>query len=166
MSYAPWHVISTFDDIDNQWEMFHSLLLDSLNAFAPLCKVSSRRAKRPTPWFTDYIATKIKEKHHAKRIAAQSGDESDREVYRKLKNELKVIIREAKTTYLRNAVSQAKANPKLAAYMWKCVNGVIGHDNSRKTEFPQGSSLDIINEFFSQWLLVLNITLLEIMIFL
>ena len=63
-------------------------------------------------------------------------------------------------------MSQARANPKLAAYMWKCVNGVIGHDNSRKTEFPQGSSLDIINEFFSQWLLVLNITLLEIMIFL
>ena len=29
-----------------------------------------------------------------------------------------------------NAVSQAKANPKLAAYMWKCVNGVIGCDNS------------------------------------
>ena len=45
-------------------------------------------------------------------------------------------------------MSQARANPKLAAYMWKCVNGVIGRDNSRKTEFPQGVSLDIINEFF------------------
>ena len=66
LSYAPWHVISTFDDIDGQWEMFHSLLLNSLNVFAPLRKVFSRMAKRPTPWFTDYIATKIKEKHHAK----------------------------------------------------------------------------------------------------
>ena len=60
-------------------------------------------------------------------------------------------------------MSQARAKPKLAAYMWKCV-GVIGHDYSRKMEFPQGVSLDIINEFFSQWLLVLNMTLLEIMI--
>ena len=34
LSYAPWHVISTFDDIDDQWKMFHSLLLHSLNAFA------------------------------------------------------------------------------------------------------------------------------------
>ena len=32
--------------------------------------------------------------------------------------------------------------------MWKCVNGVIGRDNSQKTEFPQGVSLEIINEFF------------------
>ena len=45
-------------------------------------------------------------------------------------------------------MSQARANPKLAAYMWKCENGVIDRDNSRKTEFPQGVSLDIINEFF------------------
>ena len=81
LSYVPWHVISTFDDIDDQWGIFHSLLLDSLNAFALLHKVSSRRAKRPTPWFTDCIATKIKEKNHAKQIAAQSGDERDREVY-------------------------------------------------------------------------------------
>ena len=48
------------DDIDDQWEMLHSVLLDSLNAFGPLRKASSRRAKRPTPWFTDCIATKIK----------------------------------------------------------------------------------------------------------
>ena len=110
-------MISTFDDIDDQWGMFHSMLLDSLNAFAPLRKVSSRRAKRPTPWFNDCIAAKIKEKNYAKRIAVQSGGESDREIYRKLKNELKVIIREAKTSYLRDVMSKARANPKLAAYM-------------------------------------------------
>ena len=45
LSYAPWCVMSTFDDIDDQWEMFHSLLMDSLNAFAPLHRVSSRKAR-------------------------------------------------------------------------------------------------------------------------
>ena len=40
LSYAPRYVISTFDDIVDHWEMFHSLLLDSLNAFSPLHKVS------------------------------------------------------------------------------------------------------------------------------
>lgn len=57
--------------------MFHSMLPDSLNAFALLHKVCSRRAKRPTPWFNDYIATKIKAKNYAKRIAVHSGDERD-----------------------------------------------------------------------------------------
>ena len=87
MSHAPWHVISVFDNIDDQWDMFHSLLLDSLNTFAPLRKVSSRKAKRPTPWFNDCIAAKIKEKNHAKQIAVQSGSEKDKDFYRQLKNE-------------------------------------------------------------------------------
>ena len=44
-------------------------------------------------------------------------------------------------------MSLARANPKQAAYMWQCVNGVIGRDNSQKM-VSTGVSLDIINEFF------------------
>ena len=46
-------------------------------------------------------------------------------------NLIKVIICEAKVTYLKTAVPQAGANPKLAAYnyMWKCGNSVIGMIN-------------------------------------
>ena len=62
LSYAFWHVLSTFDDINDQLEMFYSLLFDLLYAFALLHKVSSRRAKKPTPWLTDCIAIKIQEK--------------------------------------------------------------------------------------------------------
>ena len=59
-----------------------------------------------------------------------------------------MIIRDAKTSYLKDAVSKAKTNPRLAAYMWKCVNNVIGRDKSQRATFPRGISLDIINEFF------------------
>ena len=59
-----------------------------------------------------------------------------KEVY--LKNELKTVIREAKTTYLRAAMSRARANLKLAAYLWKCVNGLIGRDKFHTTGLPQG----------------------------
>ena len=77
-----------------------------------------RKAKRHTPWFNECIAAKIKEKNYAKRIAVQSGGERDKEVYRQLKNKLKMIIRDAKTSYLKDAVSKARANPSLAAFMW------------------------------------------------
>jgi len=45
-------------------------------------------------------------------------------------------------------VSQARSNRKLAAYMWKCVNSVIGRDKSHTAGLPQGVSLDVINDFF------------------
>ena len=54
-----------------------------------------------------------------KLLHAQSTDERDREVYHKFENKLKIIIYEAKAACLRNAVSQTRANPKLAAYMCK-----------------------------------------------
>ena len=63
---APWHVISTFVDIDDQREMFHSMLLDSLDKFATLHKVSSRRVKRLTSWFNDCIVVNIKGQNHPK----------------------------------------------------------------------------------------------------
>jgi len=76
------------------------LHIDVLNSFAPLRRISSRKSKKPTPWFNECISAKIKAKNCAKRIATCSGSEEDKEVYRKLKNELKTVIREAKTTYL------------------------------------------------------------------
>ena len=71
-----------------------------LNSFAPLQKVSSRKSKRPTPWLNECIAAKIKVKNCAKQIATRSGIEEDKEVYRRIKNELNAVIREAQTTTL------------------------------------------------------------------
>ena len=45
-------------------------------------------------------------------------------------------------------MSRARDNPKLTAYMWKCVNSVIGHDKSHMTGLPQSILLDVINDFF------------------
>ena len=97
--------------------MFQSILLDVLNSFVPLRRLSSRKSKRPTPWFNEDIAAKIKAKNCSKQIATCSGSEEDKEAYGRLKNELKADIRKAKTTYLRIVVSQARSNPKLAAHM-------------------------------------------------
>ena len=168
LHYAPWHVISTFDDIDDRWEIFQSILLDVLNSFAPLQRVSSRKSKRPAPWFNECIAAKIKAKNCSKRIATRSGSEEDKEAYHKIKKWTQGWhIRKATITYLRTAVSQARSNPKITAHMWKCVNSIIGHDKSHMTGLQQGASLDAINGFFfSQQQLALSIFLLRTIIFL
>ena len=47
---------------------------------------------------------------------------------RSTKNKLKTSLHEAETIYLKIAMSRARAYPRLAVYMWKCVNRLIGHD--------------------------------------
>ena len=49
---VPWDTMYSFDDIDDQWAFFHTILEESLNYFLPLWKVYSRKSKRPTPWFS------------------------------------------------------------------------------------------------------------------
>ena len=108
----------------------------------------SRKLRRPTPWFTDDIQKKIKDKNHAKCLFERTGNLDDRLVFRKLKNDLKHTIRQAKLDFLQSALSQSKSNPLRAAYMWSCVNNIIGCFKAHKL-ISEEISLDSINCYFN-----------------
>ena len=63
---VPWQVMAVYDDVDDKWDFFKTILLDALDAFAPLREVFSKKSKRPTPWFSDILSEKIKLKNKAK----------------------------------------------------------------------------------------------------
>ena len=140
--------MSIYDDLDDQWSFFHSILMESLQFYAPLKRVYSKKSKRPTPWISDAILERIKLKNKVKRRAEKSGNPGDKEAFRKCKNELKAIIRQAKIDYLQHSVMQCKRFPKKAGYMWSCINTVIGHSKSHKPVIDDLVSLDSINDFF------------------
>ena len=108
----------------------------------------SRKSKRPTPWFSDDIQIKIKEKNRAKRVFECTSDLDDRLTFRRLKNDLKHIIRKAKLDFLQSTLSQSKCSPMKAAYMWSCVNDIIGRSKACKL-ISEDISLDSINYYFS-----------------
>ena len=45
LSTAPWSVLNIFDDIDDMWETFYSILQSRLDALIPLKKVRSKYFK-------------------------------------------------------------------------------------------------------------------------
>ena len=102
--------MSLFDDIDDQWDFFYCTLQQCIDEFIPLKRVHSRKLRHPTPWFTDAIQKKIKDKNHAKCVFERTGNLDDRLVFR-LKNDLKHTIRQAKSDFLQSALSQSKNNP-------------------------------------------------------
>ena len=126
-------MMAVYDDIDDKWSFFKTILLDVLNAFAPPWKVFSRGSKRPTPWFSDVLSGKIKLKNRAKRKFDKSGDPNDKLIFQKLKNDLKATIRQAKIDYLQSILLQSKASFKRAADLWSHVNNIIGHSKQHKT---------------------------------
>ena len=83
LATAPWNVMSIYDDLDDQWSFFHSILMESFQFYAPFKRVYSKKSKRPTPWISDAILERIKLKNKVKCRAEKFGNPADKEVFRK-----------------------------------------------------------------------------------
>ena len=100
LSHAPWSVLNIFDDIEDMWGFFHSILQSSLDTYAPLKRIWCKYFKRPTPWLTQDILSAISAKHKAKRTAECTHDPGDVDCHKSIKNGLKTMIRAAKLHYI------------------------------------------------------------------
>lgn len=148
LASAPWSVMSVYDDLDDKWGFFYNILQNTLQSFAPLKRVYSRLSKRPTPWISDTILEQIKLKNKAKRVAENSGGVDELSFYKRCKNKLKAVVRQAKIDYLQSSMVRCRGCPKRAADMWSSINNVIGRPKPRKSGINNGISPDSINEFF------------------
>ena len=69
-------------------------------------------------------------------------------LYKKLKNQLKCHIREAKLSYLKQLLLPTKNNPHSAVALWSAVNNIIGQYRVRKYNTINITLfLDSINDF-------------------
>ena len=122
---APWQVMDIYDDVNETWEFFITILQHCLDQHAPCHTVVSKCSRHPTPWLTSELSSAIKRKKQAKRRADSTANDADIALYKKLKDQLKCHIREAKLSYLKQLLLQTKNNPHSAADLWSGVNNVI-----------------------------------------
>ena len=139
--------MNIFDDINDKWVFYCTLLQECLDRFLPLKKVTVHKARRPTPWFNKNILARIRAKNKAKQAFEKSGSDSDGDIYRRMKNELKASICQAKIDYLKSSITKAKSCPQMAAQMWAWVNSVLGQQVVNE-DGKLSLSLDVINDHF------------------
>ena len=149
LSTAPWHVMDIYDDVNDMWHFFISILYRCLDMYAPSHTVPIKHSRRPTPWITPDLLTAIKHKSKAKRRAESTGLEADFSYYRHLKNRLKVLVREAKLSYLNQLLLRSKHDPHTSADLWSGINNILGRYRLRWNLLDSALSLDDINSFFS-----------------
>jgi len=77
---APWQVMEIYDNINDMWHFFCSILQNCLHVYAPL-RLSSKKSRRPTPWMTPSLLIAIKDKKRAKRKVEISHNSNDIVVY-------------------------------------------------------------------------------------
>ena len=115
---APWQVMEIYDDVNDMWHFFCSILKSYLDFYAPLQLSSKKKSRGPTPWMTPSLLSAIKIKKLAKRKAEASHDSNDVAVYKEIKNRLKVLVREAKLAYLQTLLYNTKKDPTSSAHLW------------------------------------------------
>jgi len=81
-------------------------------------------------------------------LAEKTNSDEDLGTYRRHKNKLKSMVRQAKIDYLRSSISRARSSPRMAAQMWSHINSVIGRPYQKQAGVTPLASLDSINEFF------------------
>ena len=145
---VPWQVMDIFDSVDDMWSFINSILCECLDMFAPLHSVVCKRSRHPTPWLTPSLLSAIKQKKQAKRKAEQSNDDADIQLYKRLKNQLKHLVNEAKISYVRCMILKTRKNPRSAGHLWCGVNNIIGRYKLRDSVLDTALSLDTVNDFF------------------
>ena len=120
LAKIPWTIIEVFDDINDAWSTWKLLFDSVVNQHCPI--KTFRPRKRPCPWFNKEIENLkiIREQYHNRAIL--TNNESDWQKYKKCKNKITALTREAKASYFKENISKSQGNSKS---MWNILKKLL-----------------------------------------
>lgn len=160
LAAMPWHEIYETTDVNIAYAKFIKLVTEVCDKHAPF--IDGRSSKRKTkPWITKAIRKSIKKKHKLySRVLASNYDTDKYDKYKKYRNILTSVLRNAKKLYYGSLFGKYEGN---SSKTWKTVNELLGrqsvsnavvnrlcretngvvHDTSKPSEI-----VEVFNDFF------------------
>ena len=119
-------------NVDTQFEIVHSTILDSLDKHCPIRNRFVQTGKiRREPWLTSGLVISINKQRKLYQNSIQFGaKEKDITKYKKYRNMLTKLKRFTKISYYRSKCHEYKNNTKK---LWNLVNSCIGKSNDKST---------------------------------
>jgi len=120
LSQLPWSVIEAFEDINDAWSTWKMLFDSVVNQHCPI--KTFRPRKRPCPWYSEEIDNLkiIRDQYHNRAILTNST--ADWQRYKKCKNNITSLIRDAKASYFKDNIEQNQGNSKR---MWNILKKLL-----------------------------------------
>ena len=115
-----WHDFYSLTDVNALWKIFLSRLVKCLDKLAPIRKFKFKK-DRPI-WFTDELMELIKDKDTLMNRALKTNDPVDKAIARNARNRSNILIRDAKSAYIREQLENQKHSPKK---FWHNVKEVL-----------------------------------------
>ena len=96
---APWQVLDIYDNVDDKWNYWKTLFLDTLDKHAPLVKVR-RRKRENDDWNDAELRKLMRSRNYFRRIHWKSNAKEDWERFNHLKREVNWRMRKAKAEHI------------------------------------------------------------------
>lgn len=145
LSFAPFHIISLFDDFNDQVDVFNELFLEVLSQHAPVKRVKIR--SKPNPFITPEIRQLMRTRDQWRKLAGKTNDPFHWNGYRFFRQEVKREIRVAEKVHVRTQILDSNGNPNS---IWKIINRCLPRkqqDSFMASEDPTGLANEL-NDFF------------------
>ena len=120
LAFVPFHVISMFDDFDDQVDTFNALFTDILDDHAPIKRVKIKA--RPNPFVTTEIRQLMKTRDQWHKRAIKSNDRLHWNAYRFFRQEVKRELRFAEKAHVRSELLKRNGNTNA---IWKIINNCL-----------------------------------------
>lgn len=118
---APWHVMETFNSIDDKYDYWNTLFFAILDKHAPLIKVRAKRDRYE--WIDEDIHRLMRARNYHRWKYLKSRLKEDWEVFRRLRNEVNHRMRQAKAEYFSSICREFANHPKR---VWRQLNSSLG----------------------------------------
>ena len=117
LALAPFHMVSFFDDLNDQVDIFNILFTDVLNQHAPIKRIKIKY--RPNPFVSPEIRQLIKTRDTWHKSAIKSNDQLHWNAYRFFGNGVKCELRLAEKVHVRTEIHNSRRNSNS---IWKIIN--------------------------------------------
>ena len=145
LSLVPWHIVDTFDDVNDKLDVFNKLFMDVLDVHAPVKRIKLK--SRPNPFVTSEIRALMKTRDTWHRKAVRSNDNRDWNGYRFFRQEVKKELRAAEKEYVRSELTSNSGNSRS---LWKTINKCLPRKSCSSThELNSVKLANTFNEYFT-----------------
>ena len=103
-------MINGIDDPALAWSTWKTLFTEACDKHAPL-KTTTVRGD-PCPWMSNYVKDMMRQRDYLHCKAIKTKSEADWNSYKKLRNEVTLLMRKEKETYYKTLISNSNKDPK------------------------------------------------------
>ena len=118
---APWDCAFVFENINDVVDAWYKLFNSVLDEYLPQIQKRVKREVQPK-WFSNEISQEIKKRDMLLKKARKSQTESDWSEFKRVKNKVTELIRDTKSNYFKQKVSESKNNTKKLWNLIKCLS--------------------------------------------